>query len=156
MAHAICRTDKMFGTYNIAGLVNVKISADLDNGSVAKVGAMATGEREAYVAEAVAANTALNEVVLICAPEVMYPAELNKLADFYNKSGEIVRGYRLHPGDEFSVTAEALTGTPSLTNKVIELAAGNKMKAVASLTASSTKVGEIVAIEGDFFVIRVQ
>ena len=67
--HCVVRTDKMFGTYNVAGLANVKISEELDNGSIVVIGALAEGEREAYVAEMPATDSALATLGLIAAPE---------------------------------------------------------------------------------------
>ena len=153
MAHTVFRSDKMHGTENAADLVNVKITEDLDNGSIVVVGAIATGEREAYTMSKPTAATALRAVALLAAPEVMYDERLKALSDFYNQSGAIVRGYRLVSGDEFSLTADGLDGTPAV-GSVVELQAAYKLKVVESLTSGSTQVGTVIANEGKYWVIR--
>lgn len=152
--HCVVRTDKMFGTYNVAGLANVKISEELDNGSIVVIGALAEGEREAYVAEMPATDSALATLGLIAAPEVMADERLKLLSDFYNMldaNGGIVRAYRLHQGDEFSVTAEGLKGEPAV-GATVNADAAYKM----AVNGSGTKIGDIIAQEGDYWVIRVQ
>lgn len=154
MKHCCVRTDKMFGTYNVSGLANVKISEDLDNGSIVVIGAMAEGEREAYVAEMPTADAALATIGLVCAPEVMADERLKLLSDFYNMvdaNGGIVRAYRLHQGDEFSVTAEGFDGEPAV-GSTVNVDASYKM----AVDGSGTKIGDIIAQEGDYWVIRVQ
>ena len=154
MKHCCVRTDKMFGTYNVAGLANVKISEDLDNGSIVVIGSMADGERDAYVAEMPTADAALATIGLVCAPEVMADERLKLLSDFYNMvdaNGGIVRAYRLHQGDEFSVTAEGFDGEPAV-GSTANVDASYKM----AVDGSGTKIGDIIAQEGDYWVIRVQ
>lgn len=153
--HTIARTDKMHGTYNVGDLVNIKIFEDLDNGSVVKIGGLADGEREAYEGETPSASDALTGLAIIIAPEVMYDDRLKDLADFYNASESIVRGYRFHNGDEFSLTAEGFSGTPKVGN-VVEVAASYKLNTAAAATSGATQVGTIIAQEGDYFVVRVQ
>lgn len=154
MAHAICRTDKMTGTTDVAALVNLKLHADVDNGNVVVVGARATGEREAYSTSTPAAGSALKSIALVCAPEVMYDERKKNLNEFYNEQGAIVRGYILHNGDEFSLTADGFEGTPAVGN-VVELQAGVKLKTVGSATSNSTGVGTITDVENGYYTVRV-
>lgn len=152
--HCCVRTDKMWATYNAAGLANVKIAEDLDNGSIVVIGALAEGEREAYVAEMPTADAALATLGLLCAPEVMADERLKLLSDFYNMvdvNGGIVRAYRLHSGDEFSVTKEGLEGEAAV-GATVNVDAAYKM----AVNGSGTKIGDIIAQEGDYWVIRVQ
>lgn len=152
--HAVCNTDLMHGTTDASGLVNILIPEDLDNGSVLKIGALATGEREAFVGEMPAESDALAALCLVCAPEVMADERLKLLSDFYNMvvvNGGIVRGYRFHTGDIFSLTKEALSGSPAV-GATVNVAAAYKM----AVNGSGTKIGDIIAQEGDYWVIRVQ
>lgn len=160
MAYAIVRTDLMSGTKQPADLVSVKyqvstVDTAIENGNVALVGALATGEREVYLATTPAADSALNDIVLIATPELNYDERLKNLNQFRNEAGEIARGYRLRSGNIFSVTAEALTATTPAVGNIVELQADTKLKVVSSLTSGSTKVGTVIAIEGDYIVIRV-
>lgn len=166
MAHAVVRTDKMFGTDVRSGLVSAKYivgttETDIDNGNVVMLDGLMTGEREVYKATTPAANTALAKIVLVASPEVMYDERLKSIADFYNKAGDIVRGYYLHSEDIFSVTADALAGVTSSTavGALVELQAGTKLKVVSTATSGSTQVGKIIEIANagalKYYVIQV-
>lgn len=153
MANAVVRTDLMFGTDVRSGLVSIKyMGADgntptgIDNGNVLKVGALMSGEREVYVGSAVAVDTAISDVVLIASVETMYDERKRNLDEFTNEAGKICRGYRLHKGDVFSVTKEALIGAENpAVGDIVELAAGTKMQVVTNATTGSTVVGKIIA-----------
>lgn len=159
--HGVVRTDLMTGTDTGVQLVSAKymgvgtsdantIETAVDNGNVLKLGALMTGEREVHKAVTPAANTALKDVILVATPEVMYDERLKSLEDFYNEAGKIVRGYRLHQHDIFGLTAEALNigvGVTPAVGYVVEMMAGTKLNVVSSLTANSTQVGTIIAIE---------
>ena len=160
MAYAVVRTDNMFGTDVRAGLVSIKYMGAngttptaIQNGNVLKVGALmgdATNgyEREIFVGAAPAANDDLKDIVLVATPEVMYDERKRNLDEFINEAGRACRGYRLHKGDIFSVTKDALDGVaaPAIGN-VVELKAGTKLNVAASATAGSTQVGKIIAID---------
>ena len=159
--YAVVRTDNMSGTDDRSQLVSIRYMGDdgatptaIENGNVLKVGhpiqnADNSYQREVRVGAKPAATTPLNEIVLIATPELLYDERLKALDDFRNEAdGAPCRGYRLHNGDQFSVTKGALDGasTPAIGN-IVELKAGTKLNVVASLTASSTQVGIISAIE---------
>ena len=153
MAHGIVRTDLMTGADVGAFLVSVKFyssntPAEIDNGNVVLVGDLIEGEREVRKATAVAANTPLDKVALIASPEVVYEDYKRDLGDFVNPANVPARGYRLHVGDIFSVTKDALSGVDSpAKGNIVELAAGTTLKVVASATSGSTAVGKIFDIE---------
>ena len=167
MAHGIVRTDNMFGTDVRAGLVSIKYivttgagteqspyvdtETEIDNGNVLLVGPLMSGEREIFKGSAVAADSPISDVVLVCSPEIMYDERKYALDQFFNEAGKPARGYRLHSGDIFSVTKDALAGaaTPAV-GDIVELAAGTKMSVVAAgtgATSGSTVVGSIIAID---------
>lgn len=151
--HAIFRSDLMHGTVDASALVNILIPEDIDNGSVLKIGAMVEGEHEVFVGEMPATDDALNVLCVIAAPEVLYDEKLRDLADFYNMvnvNGGIVRGYRFHNGDIFSLTKEGFSGEPAVGSEVT-VDAAYKM----AVGGSGTKIGEIIAQEGDYYVVRV-
>lgn len=153
--HAVVRTDLMDGTDVRGQLVSVKyMGADgatpteIDNGNVLKVNALMDGEREIYVGAATAVATPVNDVVLVASPEVMYDERKKNLDEYVNEAGKACRGYRLHSGNIFSVTKEALDGAASpAVGNIVELKAGTKLNVVASATSGSTQVGKIIAIE---------
>lgn len=157
--YAIVRTDLMSGTTNPADLVSIKykpsdVEAAIENGNVVLVKGLDSGEREVFVGDKPAVDSSLSDVVLIATPEVMYDERKKNLNEFRNEAGEVSRGYRFRSGNIFSVTKEAIDGTAAK-DDVIELMAGTKFKAVKTLTSGSTKVGTVIAIEGNYIVIRV-
>lgn len=150
--NAVVRTDKMFATDNRAGLVSVRyqpgdVMTEIENGNIVKLGALEDGSREIYKGETPSANDEIKDIVLIASPEVMYDEHKHNLDEFKNAAGDIARGYYLHTNDIFSVTKEALIGeaSPAIGN-VVELAAGTKLKVVAS-AGSNTVIGKIIAVD---------
>lgn len=158
-SYARVRTDNMSGTDVSKDLVSLKYKASgafaaIENGNVVVVGDLLDGEREVREASTPASNTALSAIALVASEEVVKEKKYHTLADFRNEAGSIIRGYRLNHGDIFSVTKEALTGTAAK-NSVVELQAGTKLKVVATATTSTTTVGKVIALEGDWIVIEV-
>ncbi|MCZ9312900.1 MAG: hypothetical protein O0V67_05945 [Methanocorpusculum sp.] len=155
MAYGVVRTDKLMGTDVRSMLESVKYmgagstATAIDNGNVVKLdGSLMTGEREIKKGVTPAANDALDAIVLIASPEVMYDERKRNLDEFQNEAGKVCRGYHLHSGDIFSVTKDALDGaaTPAVGN-VVELKAGIKLNVAASATNGSTVVGKIIAVD---------
>ena len=154
--HAVVRTDRMEGTGDRNSLVSIKYIVSttptaIENGNVLKRGDLLEGEREVFAGAVPAANDALDDIVLVATPEVMYDERLRNLDDFINEAGKIARAYHLRKGDIFSVTKEALAGaeTPAVGN-VVELKADTKLqvvKAATGATDGSTVVGKIIAID---------
>lgn len=147
--HAVVRTDLMDGTDVRGQLVSVKyMGADgatpteIDNGNVLKVESLIDGEREVYAGVTPAADTAITDIVLVASVEVMYDERKKNLDEYVNEANKICRGYRLHHGNIFSVTAEALTGTPAK-DAVVTLDAGTKL----AVGGSGTAVGKIIDVE---------
>lgn len=159
--HAVVRTDLMWGTDVRSGLVSIKyMGADgatpteIDNGNVLKVGALMEGEREIYTGTDVAANDAITSVVLVASVEVMYDERIRNLDEFYNEADAICRGYRLHSGDVFSVTADALEGTPAV-GSAVSLAAGTKLEVGGTGTTVGTIIAEDIVGRYTYYAIKV-
>lgn len=157
MNYAVVRTDNMTGTDVRSQLVSIRyMGADgetptaIENGNVLKVGKLIEGEREIRIGSAPAANTPLDEIVLIATPELLYDPRLKALDDFRNEAdGKPARGYRLHNGDNFSVTKGALDGKeePAVGDAVQLKANSTKMNVAASASANTTQVGIITEIQ---------
>ena len=153
--YGVVRTDNMYGTDVRAGLVSVRYmgtdgntAKEIENGCVVALNGLAEGEREVFVGKDVAKNTPIKDVVLIAAPEVPYDERIKNLDEVINEAGKNLRGYRLHTGDVFSVTKEALVGesAPAKGN-IVELAAGTKLNVAKTPTGETTTVGKIVDID---------
>ena len=160
MAYGVIRTDKLMGTDVRSMLESVKYMGSgstataIENGCVVKVdGSLMTGEREVKKGVTPAATDALDSIVLIASPEVMYDERKRNLDEFINEAGKICRGYHLHSGDIFSVTKDALhfntnETTDGKVESVVELQAGVKLNVkTGSATSGSTVVGKIIAID---------
>lgn len=160
--HGVIRTDNMAGTDVRAQLVSVKyMGADgdtpteIDNGNVLAVGGLVEGEREIFVGTKPTAGTKVSDIVVIATPEVFYDSTIKKNLDEYtNEAGKILRGYRLHSGGIYSVTAEALSGVPAKDTKVT-IGADTKLV----IGGEGTEVGQIIAEETagryKYFVIKI-
>lgn len=153
MAHGVIRTDRMLGTDAAPALVSLKYmgsgttATDIDNGCVVLLDGLMTNEREIYKAKTPAANSAIRDIVVVASDETMYDERKKNLDEFYNPAGKAARGYRLHSGDIFSVTADVLSAAATITKgNVVELQADVKLKVTSSLTANSTQVGVIADI----------
>lgn len=162
MAHCVFRSDLLLGTTAGEELVSCKyfevdstgespvdVAKDIDNGNVVLLTGLMTGERELYRAVVPAANSNIDDVVIIGSSEMMYDERLNKdLTKFYNEAGRACRGYRLHRGNIYSVTADGLSAASTIAvGNIVELQADTKPKVVASATAGSTIIGKILHIE---------
>ena len=157
MEHAVIRTDKMFGTDNRVGIFSVLFGAegadafeyaDIDNGNVVMRCDLKDGERELYYATTPAANSAIEDIVIIASPELLYDERQHGLDKFYNKAGVPARAYTLHHGQIWSVTKEALAGKESPEKgDLVELKADTKLNVVGSATSGSTVVGTIADVE---------
>lgn len=160
MAYAKVRTDNLTGTVFGGDLVSVKYQpsgtdTEIENGNLVKVGALIAGEREVRVGTTPAASDALADIALVASPEVDKTVPYNTLGDFINKAGDVIRGYRLVRGF-YSVTKEALDAADEIAvGDIVELQAGTKAKVVKSATASSTKIGTVYAIEGEWIVVKI-
>ncbi len=154
--YAVVRTDKMFGTDNRAGLVSVRFKdadgkyADIENGNVVKLGGLDEGTYDVYEGKAPKTGDSIKDIVLIASPEVMYDERKRNLDEFINKAGLPARGYRLHTGDVFSVTIEALDAkTEPHIGDGVKIGDGTKIcvaDAISSDGASGESFGKILDI----------
>lgn len=149
--HSVVRTDLMSGTDQRADMVSLKYMVgttptEIDNGSIVVLGNLAAGESGVFEAKDMAVDSAIENMVLVATPEVMYDERLDDLADFYNEAGSVSRGYRLRSGSIFSVTKEALAGlaTPVVGN-FVDRQVGNKGRVIN--TQSAATFGKIIAVE---------
>lgn len=155
MPYAICRTDRMAGTTVPSMLVSARYmpsdtATAIENGNVIELKGLIEGERELFKGDTPAGASKVADCVLVCTPEVMYDERKKNLNEFRNEAGENLRCYRFHSGDVFSVTREALTGSPAKDSEVA-LAAGTKLE----VAGAGTKVGKIIEEDGDYYVILV-
>lgn len=155
--YACVRTDNMSGTVEGKNLVSLKYDGEIENGSVVVVGDYVDGEREVRTATAPTKDAKVRDLALIATPEVIKDKAYHSIANFINNEGSICRGYRLTPGDIFSVTKEAfVSGADPKKGYIVELVDNNvKLNTVSAATDSTTAVGKIVLVEDEWYVIEV-
>lgn len=145
--YCVVRTDNMFGTDVGAGLRSVRFYdsgdnfAEVENGVIAHLEALEEGQREVYKAKAATASDKMDECVLIAAPEVMYDERKRNLNEFVNEAGKAVRGYVLHNGDVFSLTAAGFDGSAPTVGAQVSVGTKGKLK------AGTAGLGKCIAIE---------
>lgn len=138
MSYAVVRTDNLTGTRDGARLVSFHFysgnaKAAIENGNIVSIGAL--DEPGVYKATAPTAKQALGKLALVAGVELIYDNHTYRnLDDYINEAGKEVRGYVLHSGDVFSVTAEAPSAAPTDGTLGVEVQAGTKLKVVEALT----------------------
>ena len=146
--YTIFNSDKMSGTEDSSLLVSVRYfnasdkEAELENGSIVKVGDFLDGQREVRKATTPAGTEKISEVVIVTAPEVTYDeTRYHGLEEYINEAGKVILGYRLHSGDGFSLTKEGFSGNPA---KGKYLTVGTTTKPViAASAATGVVIGKI-------------
>lgn len=158
MAYAVVRTDNLTGTFDGSKLRSVIFHdsdpAAIENGNIVLLDSRMTAGTQRDVWKAVKPESAFvaGKIALIASPEVMYDERKKNLEDFRNEAGEIARAYILEDGDEFSVTAEALNGVPTVGAK-IGVGADTKLQSGAEGLGVCTGI-EVVGSK-TFYVISV-
>lgn len=131
--HAVAGSTRLAATTARGGhgIVDLKISQDLDNGSIIGKGAFVAGQVYNMAAPTTftgkiidkAANgnwyvevvTAENAYLVLSVPVTYYDytSAMRDESTFYNANGDIVRAYPLFPGDVFELSAEGFDGDPA-------------------------------------------
>ena len=135
--HHVCFPSKLLAGNGGAHIYNIVLDADTDNGTVVARGAYQSFDQykeataptayEGKILEQAADGNWYVEVVVpadaILIYEVpviaeTYDERFTDIANFYNKKGDVVRGYALTKGDVYELSADAFTGTPAAGKKV--------------------------------------
>jgi len=115
----------------------------MDNGSFVNLGALYTGQKDAYVASTPVTDTIdTEEVLLVASPEVTYTPGKNQI-DFYNPSGKVARAYHLVAGDKIKLSDSMITGTTVVGQYCIPQNGSYKLAASAT-EGTSTRLAFVV------------
>lgn len=151
MAYTIVNLDRMSGTEDSTLLLSVKYydskdkEAAIENGGIVEIGDFIDGQREVRKATDPKAETTITKIALIANPEVIYDeSRYHGLEEYINEAGKVVRAYRLHSGDGFSMTKEGFSGTPAK-GKYIKLGTTTK-PVIAADAATGTIIGKITDV----------
>ena len=132
--HAYCFPTKVLAGNGGEHILNMELTSDADNGSIVSVGdyksfdnymeAEAPANYEGKIVDIAADGNFYVEVVepadavLICEVVVIaeqnYDSRFKDPKNFYNKAGEVVRGYVLHKHDIYELSEEGFEGTPEV------------------------------------------
>lgn len=152
--HAMFRADNLAGTTQGKYLASVRMTEDLDNGSIVVPGAYEDGAREVRAAGAPQDSDKVGTIAILGSEEVVKNVTYDTVGDFTNVDGSIARAYILEGADVFSVSAEAFVAVPEVGAAVKVAAGAHKMGVEGDIT-----VGTCVAIENDgattWYVVRV-
>lgn len=144
--HAVCGTSKLKAT-TTGHIYNIRIEKDMDNGvlvakgdyvapEVYKANLTVTGFTGKILDKAANGNwyvevTTPGDALLLCNPEVIYEdytTRMQHFSNFFNANGDDVRGYELHAGDIFELSAEGfVTNTPAKDKAVTVDTTTNKL-----------------------------
>lgn len=169
MAYGVVRLDRVSGTFDGSKLKSAKYfngnaTAAIENGNFVHINdeLVANGtvtQREVFkVTTPVTADTRAT-VGLVASVEIDPAACLkhNDLNTFINPAGSVIRVYSLEPEDIFSVTADALNGTPAK-GGYVHITNGST-KLTANTTAADA-LGVILDVEVSgtktYYVIKVK
>lgn len=176
--YCVVRTDKMTGTDDRAYVASAKyyapqsttvvsepVEAPIENGSIVAVtNQLVIGgeqypiyEREVFRAlPPVSSGKADGDVsyapfeylYLVASPEVFYDEHKKDLKLFRNEAGDILRCYKLHDGDIFSVTAEGFSGDLPEEQSLITLAPvpGKMMVGDIAAQSDATPIGRCIEV----------
>lgn len=156
--HVMFRSDAMAGTILGQYLTSIRVGAEaIDNGMLVAVGALEAGQREVKAIAAIASTTPVGNIAVLGSEEVVKTKNFNTVGDFTNEAGSIARGYILHEGGAYSVTAGAFDGSaPTVGAKVYAKAGANLHTTAAE---GNVEIGSCEAIETDgatvWYVIRI-
>lgn len=153
--NAVIRLDNIMATHDGSLLKSVRISEELQNGSVVEIGGLVEGEREIH--ETAVPKVDSKYFGILCTPELMYD-EKKAIDEFVNVTEKPARAFIPHLGDIFSLTAEGFNTVPKV-GQFVELAASNTLAVADAATDGSTQVGKIIEIDVvgryTFYVIEV-
>lgn len=133
--HAVAGSSRLTATYAYGGHgpIDIKITKDLDNGSIVGKGDVITGQVYAMAAPTslsgkilpekaangnyyVEVSAASNAYLVLTAPTTYhdFTEQMKAESTFYNANGDVVRAYPLFPGDIFELSAEGFDGDPTV------------------------------------------
>lgn len=152
---AIIRLDNVQATHDGSLLKSVKLTEELQNGSVVEIGGLSNGEREIHTTVKPSAST--KNFGILCTPELMYD-EKKQMDEFVNDTLRPARAFTPVKWDIFSATVEAFNDTPKV-GQAVEIADSNLMNVVDTATEGSTQIGKIIEIDivgsKTFYVVEV-
>ena len=142
--YCVVRTDKPSGEAQMADMVSVRFygangePAEVENGVIAELQGLeaidaSSNQHEIYKAVAATSSSDMNDVVIICSPELMYDERKKMLDEFINEEGKPARGYIPRSRNIYSWTKEGFVGgTAPAIGDTVGIGTGGKLDASGS------------------------
>lgn len=143
--HCVCGTSKLKAT-TTGHIYNIRIEKDMDNGTLVAKGDYISPELykpnltvtgfSGVILDKAANGSWYVEVrepgdaLLLCNPELIYEqytTQTQHPSNFYNASGDTVRGFELHVGDIFELSNEGFVGEAAKGSTVTVDSGTNKL-----------------------------
>ena len=160
--HVMFRSDAMAGTTLGQYLVSLRVANEIDNGMLVAVGSLEAGQREVKAMAAIATTTTVGAIAVLGSEEVDKEKSFDTVGGFTNKVGTIARGYILHDGGAYAVTAGAFdTGKIPVVGNTIYAKINTNLHTTDAKSGddNNVKIGTCEAIETDgattWYVIRI-
>ena len=160
--HVMFRSDAMAGTTLGQYLVSLRVATEIDNGMLVAVGSLEAGQREVKAMAAIATTTTVGAIAVLGSEEVDKEKSFDTVGGFTNKVGTIARGYILHDGGAYAVTAGAFdTGKIPVVGNTIYAKINTNLHTTDAKNGenNNVKIGTCEAIEVDgattWYVIRI-
>ena len=158
MAYAVIRTDRMTGTVDGARIISCRYldadgnPADIENGSIVKIGALIDAEREIYAVTAPSSSDKLSDLAVIASVELDYDERNKTLDTFINKGSDTAaqRAYLFVNRNGYSVTIDAFANGDADSievGNIVEVTDGDVKASVVSESTGATQIGTIDEIE---------
>ena len=140
MAHGVFISENCSYTTDASKIRSaVNPAAATDNGTAVTLSALATGERELWVAATATAETKKEDIYIVTTPELIYDeSKRYNLSDFYNGINDSatekvpMRVCKLEKGDLFGLTEEVLSKKPVAGDGIAPAADGTWTVAVSA------------------------
>lgn len=151
MSYCVVRTDKPSGEAQMADMLSLRFytattnngattytTAEVENGVIAELQGLEpidddSNQHEIYKAVAATANSNMNDVVIICSPELLYDERKKTLDQFINEAGKPARGYIPRSRNIYSWTKEGFVGgTAPAIGDTVGIGANGKLDASGS------------------------
>ncbi len=147
--HTVVRTDQLSGTDQRAEMRSCRYTtdgstgyADVDNGRLVELVELEKDQHEVWTVKPASKDTKRGRLVLLDAPEVMADERKKNLWEFYNEKGDAIRGYILHTGDIFSLSAEGFEESQPTVKQKVGIGTDGKLK-----PGDENAIGTCIAID---------
>lgn len=143
--YALCRVDRV--DYPKMRTVRVPEGKTLENGTIVKLGTLEgrPGAGEVYAAETLTNNKG-DVYALVNHDGHQYDDRYDE-RDFIAEEGDLVRVYRLNPGEIYTIAKTMVTGDVAKDDILEPIVGGYKLQKCADVAASTNLIAKVIEVE---------